>query len=75
MDESTQPSGNKNFYSVRETAERLSISQITVYRRIENNLWPSVCAGTRRLIPANLIESLEAEAFAAVSPDKANEER
>jgi excisionase family DNA binding protein len=51
------------FLSIRQVAEALSISEITCYRHVETGLIPSVKLGARRLVPAEFLYKLEAEAL------------
>lgn len=63
------------FLSIQETAKALGISRISAYRHVEAGTIPSVRVGSRRLIPASYLATLETEAFSSLSPSKANEER
>ena len=63
------------FLSISELSKALGISRIGAYRHVEAGTIPSVRVGSRRLIPASYLASLETEAFSKVSPTKANEEK
>ena len=51
------------FLSIRQVAEALSLSEITCYRHVEAGLIPSIKIGGRRLVPAEFLCKLEAEAL------------
>lgn len=60
----------KKFLSVLEVAQELGVSRVTVYRKIESNVWPSVSIGSRRLIPTAFINKLEAQAMAITAEER-----
>jgi excisionase family DNA binding protein len=62
-----------SFLSIQETAKALGISRISAYRHVEAGTIPSVRVGSRRLVPASYLSTLENEAFATLS--KASEAR
>jgi excisionase family DNA binding protein len=74
MDEQKTSEKQRQFFSVRETAERLSVSPITIYRAVEGGRIPCARVGTRRLVPASWLEALESEALAVVSQPAIGEE-
>ena len=51
----------KQLWSVRETAERWSVSPFTVRRLIDSGELRSVTIGARRLLPVSEIERCEAQ--------------
>ena len=63
------------FFSIPEIAKALGISRITAYRHAAAGTIPSVKIGARRLVPASYLQSLEAKAQAAASPNKATGEK
>ena len=61
-----------SFFSVSEIAKALGISLITAYRHVATGVIPSVLVGSRRLVPAAYLKSLESEAFSAGSSQLPN---
>jgi excisionase family DNA binding protein len=53
----------RQFYTVRQTADALSISALTVYRRTATGEIPSTRMGRKVLIPAKYIENLVTQAM------------
>jgi excisionase family DNA binding protein len=53
----------QQFYTVRQTADVLSISTLTVYRRTATGEIPSTRMGRKVLIPAAYIENLVTQAM------------
>jgi excisionase family DNA binding protein len=51
-------STKRRFYSMKETAQILGVSHITVFNHCKNKAIPSVLLGHRRLIPRAFIEEL-----------------
>ena len=58
----------KQFYTVRQTAEILSVSYLTVFRKITDKEFPSMRLGRKILVPAAFIDSLVASAMAGTKP-------
>lgn len=48
-------SDDKLYYSAREAAEKLQVSEITIYRQMQSGKIPSKRVGSRRVIPASFI--------------------
>jgi excisionase family DNA binding protein len=44
--------------TVREFAKLVRLSEITVYRRVEDGSFPSIKCGGRRLVPAAFLDNL-----------------
>ena len=54
------------FYTVRETAEALHVSYLTVFRKITEKEFPSIRLGRKILVPAAFIDSLVTQAMAEI---------
>jgi excisionase family DNA binding protein len=48
----------KQFYTVRQTAEILSVSYQTVFRKVTDKEFPSMRLGRKILVPATFIDSM-----------------
>lgn len=54
----------KRFYNAQEAADLLGVSQVTVYRMIRGGELPAIPMRGRYVIPAAVIDRLEADAMA-----------
>lgn len=61
------PARPKRFYSVAEVAELLGLSEPTVYRAIRGGEFPAVQIRKRYVVPAKVIDEMEAAAMATGS--------
>lgn len=60
------PTPKPQFLTVRETADRLRLSESAIYRLVERGEVPVVRAGARVLIPSSYFDEIEASALASV---------
>ena len=56
----------KQFYSVRQTAEILGVSYLTIFRKVTDKEFPSIRLGRKILVPAALIDSLVMQAMSGI---------
>jgi excisionase family DNA binding protein len=54
------------FYSVRQTAEVLNVSYLTVFKKVTKKEFPSIRMGRKILVPVAFIEGLIAQATSGV---------
>ena len=54
------------FYSVRQAAEILNVSYLTVFRKITEKSFPSIRIGRKILVPAAFIDGLVAQAMSEI---------
>ena len=56
----------KQFYTVKQTAEALNTSYITIYRKISTKEMPSIKLGKKNLIPVAFIDRLISNAMSSM---------
>ena len=49
---------DKQFYTVKETADLLRVTTLTIYRNTESGKIPSIKIGSRKRIPASYIQRI-----------------
>jgi excisionase family DNA binding protein len=57
---------SKQFYTVRQTAEVLNVSYLTVFRKVTSKEIPSIRMGRKILVPVTFIEGFLAQAISGV---------
>jgi excisionase family DNA binding protein len=55
---------SNQFYTVRQTADALNVSYLTVFRKVTDKEFPSIRLGRKILIPASFLKELEEKAKA-----------
>lgn len=61
------------FYNVKEAAQILRVSKMTIYRAIKEGTFPAVTIRGRFTIPAQAIDNMEEAAIARLEPVDAEE--